>query len=241
MKRWNLFVFCVVLSVSAFAQDIIITRDAKRIESKIQEVSPTEVRYKEWDNLDGPVFVLLTRDITAITFQNGSVKVFDNATPQQAQNSVTEEKKIDYIARVGNDEYILEQNGMKTQMDKEAYLRFVQSACPAAYDEYRTGVRRMKSGWGLLAGGVTTTMFIGMPLALCSAFYTDTNVMLAAGLSMIAVGSVAMAASVPLLCVGFHKMHNSHEEYNEQCAKRDGNISLSAQVSADGIGLALRF
>lgn len=260
MKRWNLFVFCVVLSVSAFAQDIIITRDAKRIESKIQEVSPTEVRYKESDNLDGPVFVLPTRDITAITFQNGSVKVFDNVTPQRTQNSVTEEKKIDYIARVGNDEYILEQNGMKTQMDKEAYLRFIHSACPDAYDEYRKGTRMMGSGWGLLAGGVVTTLCLGMPLSLCCVDYSYDYVydvdsrtnryvyyshynedMFVAGIAVMTIGSAAMTASVPLLCVGYHKMHNSHEVYNEQCAKRDGNISLNAQVSADGIGLALRF
>ncbi len=248
--------FCVVLSVSAFAQDIIITRDAKRIKSKIQEVSPTEVRYKEWDNLDGPVFVLPTRDITAITFQNGSVKVFDNATPQQTKNSLTGSKNKGYIIREGNDEYILEQNGMKTQMDKDAYLRFVRSACPAAYDEYRAGVRRMKSGWGLFAGGIATTLCLGVSLVYSCDYYSSywnsnkgyyeyiyiyNNVMEAAGYAMIAIGSAAVVTSVPLLCVGYHKMHNSHEEYNEQCAKSDRNISLNAQVSADGIGLALRF
>lgn len=69
----------LVLSMLGFAQDIIITRDAKRIESKIQEVSLTEVRYQTWDNLDGPVFVLPTSEISVITFQNGTVKVFDSA------------------------------------------------------------------------------------------------------------------------------------------------------------------
>jgi len=79
MKKFCLSMVVLVSSMLSFAQDIIITRDAKRIECKIQEVSLAEVRYQIWDNLDGPVFVLPTSEISVITFQNGTVKVFDSA------------------------------------------------------------------------------------------------------------------------------------------------------------------
>ena len=193
MKRWNLFVFCAVLSVSAFAQDIIITRDAKRIESKIQEVSPTEVRYMEWGNLEGPVFVLPTQDICVITFQNGSIRVFNNA-PQRTQKEFSESSEPGFILRSGNDEYILEQNGVKTQMDKDAYVRFIQSSCPAAYKEYKKGTRLMGSGWGVFAGGIATTLCVGVPLFCCSVSYYSGDYyfnysMFAAGISMMVIGS----------------------------------------------------
>lgn len=251
MKRWNLFVFCAVLSVSAFAQDIIITRDAKRIESKIQEVSPTEVRYMEWGNLEGPVFVLPTQDICVITFQNGSIRVFNNA-PQRTQKEFSESSEPGFILRSGNDEYILEQNGVKTQMDKDAYVRFIQSSCPAAYKEYKKGTRLMGSGWGLFAGGIVTTLCIGVPLYYATndyyiydgyAYYHRTSrySMINAGISMMVIGSTATITSIPLLGVGYHKMHNSHDVYNVQCGMRNRSVSLNGQVSTDGIGLALCF
>ena len=71
----------------SFCQDVIITKDAKRIECTISEVSSTEVRYKLWDNQQGPTFVLQTTEISSIIFQNGSVQVFD--TPQQAPEQTT--------------------------------------------------------------------------------------------------------------------------------------------------------
>ena len=100
----------------SFAQDIIITRDAKRIESKIQEVSLTEVRYQTWNNLDGPVFVLPTSEISVITFQNGTVKVFDSAKSSADNNQGINSSELSFgtISRFGN-MYSLRQNGRETQ------------------------------------------------------------------------------------------------------------------------------
>ena len=87
MKRFFLLVCCFFVSLMSFCQDVIITKDAKRIECTISEVSSTEVRYKLWDNQQGPTFVLQTTEISSIIFQNGSVQVFD--TPQQAPEQTT--------------------------------------------------------------------------------------------------------------------------------------------------------
>ena len=87
MKRFFLLVCCFFVSLMSFCQDVIITKDAKRIECTISEVSSTEVRYKLWDNQQGPTFVLQTTEISSIIFQNGSVQVFD--APQQAPEQTT--------------------------------------------------------------------------------------------------------------------------------------------------------
>lgn len=85
MKRQVLLLTALLwLSASVFAQDIIITRDAQRIESKIKEVSPTEIRYLFWDDQDGPVFVLPTSDIVTVIYQNGRVQVFNHDKPAAA-------------------------------------------------------------------------------------------------------------------------------------------------------------
>lgn len=83
MKK-NLFslVMCtLMLSASLSAQDIIITSNAQKIEAKILEVSKTEIKYKEMDNLDGPTFIISTDEVNSVIYSNGRVAVFEN-TPK---------------------------------------------------------------------------------------------------------------------------------------------------------------
>ncbi len=77
MKKFVLVCICVLAASLLCAQDVIITKDAQRIEAKIYEVSKTEIRYKEKDNLDGPVFVIPTTDINSITYSNGKVVIYN--------------------------------------------------------------------------------------------------------------------------------------------------------------------
>ena len=60
MKRITMLLLLCSISFCCLAQDIIVTRDLKRIDAKVTEVSETEVRYKKANNPDGPVFVIST-------------------------------------------------------------------------------------------------------------------------------------------------------------------------------------
>lgn len=228
----------LVSSMLSFAQDIIITRDAKRIESKIQEVSLTEVRYQTWNNLDGPVFVLPTSEISVITFQNGTVKVFDSAKSSADNNQGINSSELSFgtISRFGN-MYSLRQNGRETQMDRDAYLYFVNQHCPAAYNEYIKGNNMRMAGWGMLGAGLPVCLAVGVPMLLCCWTYGG----VVTGAVFIAVGGAATLASVPLLCVGYSKCNNSHNVYNIKSSQHTQTLSLNGQISQDGIGLALRF
>ena len=44
--RKILFILLVTISTCAFAQDIIVTKEAQKVEAKIIEVSKSEIRYK---------------------------------------------------------------------------------------------------------------------------------------------------------------------------------------------------
>lgn len=99
MKKTLFIIILCALSSLIWAQDIIVTRDAKRIEAKILEVSKSEVKYKDWSNTEGPTFVLDTREITSVVYSNGSVQLFNEqpVTQQEATSqSVSNQPNVDW-------------------------------------------------------------------------------------------------------------------------------------------------
>lgn len=68
----------VTFCLGASAQDIITKKDGTDIQAKVLEVSPTEVKYKNWDNPDGPTFIIFPADVLLIRFENGANYVVDS-------------------------------------------------------------------------------------------------------------------------------------------------------------------
>ena len=96
MKRTLILSIAIWATILSFAQDIIVTTDAKKIEAKILEVSKTEIKYKEQDNLDGPTFVLGTDEISSIIYSNGKVVLYGakeaNSTYKEEATPATPQK-----------------------------------------------------------------------------------------------------------------------------------------------------
>ena len=101
MKNYVIFLIVVVMSICAMAQDIIITNDAKKIDAKILEVSTTEIRYKELDNLDGPIFILRADEINSIIYANGKVVLY-NKRNDELDTSEHEKKEAEAVAKANN-------------------------------------------------------------------------------------------------------------------------------------------
>lgn len=70
--RTLLFFFSI--SLSSLAQDIITQKNLKTIEAKIIEISPKEVKYKRFDNPEGPVIIISKSDLVSIKYQNGTIE-----------------------------------------------------------------------------------------------------------------------------------------------------------------------
>jgi hypothetical protein len=66
-----------------YAQDLIILTDGNIIEAKVLEISPSEIRYKRFDNLDGPTIILPVAGVLSIRYENGTVETF-NTAPEPA-------------------------------------------------------------------------------------------------------------------------------------------------------------
>ena len=88
--------FIIVSSISA--QDLIVLKNGNMIEANVLEISPTEIKYKRFDHLDGPTIVILVTDVLSIRYENGRTEII-NAIPATEQiNSQTESSQNTAIA-----------------------------------------------------------------------------------------------------------------------------------------------
>lgn len=247
MKKVFLFLAFIAIAVFTSAQDVIITTDSKKIDAKIVEVSPTEIKYKEIDNLDGPLFVLPVSKINSIIYSNGKVQTFSQnevapaPTPAPAPNVV----RNPYQIQKGDDGFYYLGD---SKMDEAAYLEFIKNNCPAAWNSYNKGKKLWVSGWALLGGGIVIEAIgIGIYKAGLSSIYSNprdnSGVILAyTGIAEMAIGGVMTVGSIPCLIIGGIKKNNSHEVYNEECIRQTAYVvEFGLQASHNGLGLAMKF
>ena len=91
MKKIITLCVCALMAITSIcAQDIIVTKDAKKIDAKILEVSTSEIRYKELDNLNGPIFILRVDEINSIIYANGKVVLYN----QESEKIVSDEELL---------------------------------------------------------------------------------------------------------------------------------------------------
>lgn len=100
MKRSIFIALFFVLIAVCNAQDIIVTTDSKKIEAKILEISETDIKYKELDNLEGPTFVLSTQKVVSIIYANGKVSLFQESPTIDEPNQRIEIES-GYLTRLG--------------------------------------------------------------------------------------------------------------------------------------------
>lgn len=78
MKRVvSLFVFLLGGLVASQAQDLIATKRGENIQARILEISTTEVKYKRYGNLDGPIFIINKSEVEMVCFENGEIDIFE--------------------------------------------------------------------------------------------------------------------------------------------------------------------
>lgn len=91
MKKFFLILFSVVFINALNAQDFIIKKNGDELSAKVQEVGTTEIKYKKFDNQDGPTYTILRTEVFMIKYANGTKEVFgaDVAVEQAGNNEIT--------------------------------------------------------------------------------------------------------------------------------------------------------
>lgn len=86
MKKLLLIAMAFCFSQTCLrAQDVIILKTGDEIKSKVSEIGTTEIKYKKFDNLNGPVISILKSDVFMIKYENGTKDVFSNKN-QSSEN-----------------------------------------------------------------------------------------------------------------------------------------------------------
>lgn len=83
MRRFIILLVCVMTFMEVYAQDVIVSRDAEEILSKIISVDPGYVSYKRWNNLDGPTYTIPKSDIFYLKYQNGEKEIMQKRGTQK--------------------------------------------------------------------------------------------------------------------------------------------------------------
>ena len=70
------------LNSNLYAQDILIKKSGEEVPSVVLEVTLSEVKYRKFENLNGPIYTILIKDLKSITYKNGNIdNFFDEKVP----------------------------------------------------------------------------------------------------------------------------------------------------------------
>lgn len=130
MKKY-LLILLFLCSVKVSAQDVIVKKDGSTILSKVTEIGISDVKYKKYSNLDGPLYTIRKVDILSVNYENGEKESFDDKQNQtvndDAPSFVKKEAASDnaeIISKYNRDYYPTEYLKKKSGKAKKYMLIF---------------------------------------------------------------------------------------------------------------------
>ena len=86
MKK-SLFLLMMLSTTVLNAQDVIVKTDGSTIICKVIEVGTSEVKYKKYSNLDGPLYTITSENIQNINFENGEKEIINDSELTDSKTS----------------------------------------------------------------------------------------------------------------------------------------------------------
>ncbi len=110
MKRFYFLFIAIAASVSATAQDIIVMKNGDIVQSKVQEITPTEIKYKKFSNLNGPLYTIEKATVLSINYENGEKELMTSSDEAAIKDAAAEKGEtsglIEKVASPNNAELI---------------------------------------------------------------------------------------------------------------------------------------
>lgn len=85
-KTW-LIAIIMFSAVFLKAQDIIIKNDKTEIKSKVTEITETTIKYKKWENMDGPLYSIAKSEVFMILYPNGQRELMNQTNGAISTNA----------------------------------------------------------------------------------------------------------------------------------------------------------
>lgn len=102
MKIFILLTSFFLAFFTASAQDVLTRRNGEELQVKVTEVTPTEVKYKLFDNPEGPVYTLPKSQVFSVQYQKGQKEVFPEQAPAAAGENMYLKGKSDALTSYRN-------------------------------------------------------------------------------------------------------------------------------------------
>lgn len=121
-RFFTTFMLLLVGVTTAFAQDFIVLKTGSEIKSKIVELTPSEVKYKAFDNLDGPTITIEKSTVFMLRYTNGKTEVVNAITAEKVDNQPVrkvEAAKVDNVEPQPTPSVSNRQELTKTTLDKK--------------------------------------------------------------------------------------------------------------------------
>ena len=77
LKKTYCIVILLMITGTIFSQDIIVLKDGREVKAKVVDIGDKVIKYKKFDNLEGPSYSVETTEITKIKYKNGTEDVFN--------------------------------------------------------------------------------------------------------------------------------------------------------------------
>lgn len=165
MKKIIALFSMMLFVLSALCADIIITKEGKKIEGIVSEITSNEVKYKKASNPNGPLYSILISEIVMINYENGEQDLFSEELTESSSNNMQvfgqDVPQTVFTGTTGN------------HTDSELLRMYNNSNKDLLYIE----VKRLKRiGW--IGGSICATAAVGSFIAFCFSddiiYYTAT-------------------------------------------------------------------
>jgi len=224
MKKILFVLFFTTISVMVFGQDIIITKDARRIEAQITEVNANNVKYKRFGSPDSPVYTILKSEISSITYQDGAIEVFK----EKVQNTQPQTQTTNFV----QDDFL--------KMSDIQQERFLRDNYPDLYRKFHSGMSLGSVGKGFSTSGwILTGVGIG---GIIVGAVADVDEVVLLSLLSVTLGQTFVITSIPLRAIGGAQKKAVQNYYKRNYmgqAQSQGNFQVNFYPNA--VGLAYVF
>ncbi len=105
MKFYFSFLFCFVLLKKTVAQDVIYLISGTKISAKIIEIGILEIKYKNFNNLNGPNYILVKNEVVLVNYENGTTEIFNTNPISVAPNIKPTQQQVSLSSVVKNNEF----------------------------------------------------------------------------------------------------------------------------------------
>lgn len=215
MKILRLFATLSLFFIAgmASAQDVIVKKDQSTVISKVLEITNTEIKYKKWNNQDGPTYSIDRSEVLSINYENGEVEKFTETTNNQQNTNVPNIQYLNsYMTKTSGRLYL---NGR--QLSDYEIRRLVG---PDSYQQYQKGRKLGQAGIILdVIGGVSLLVGVGMKLFNSDLNTTGTSVIgtpaFKTHLTISAIGVASLSTGILLGLFGIENMDKVAETYNK--------------------------